>query len=115
MKVWITKISDAEITIADGFAYNPLTNYIKLNFTSKYLKQDETFELGDSWYELKNYGKAYLFVRATKTGAYVNFSIGEKGFFPKWALILAVTLSVVVFITCFIVCFCFIRRLYRRR
>jgi hypothetical protein len=62
LKVWPTSISNAVVTIADGFVSNPLTNSANLNFTSITLNSGDSFELGDSWYNLQHYGKAYLFI-----------------------------------------------------
>lgn len=53
-----------------------------ISFTSKTLEEGDIFELGDSWYGLNNTGFAYLFVRATKTGAAVDFTVGKRDLLP---------------------------------
>lgn len=75
-KVWVTKTSNVEVTIADGFSVHPLTTTQKVNFVSKLMYEGDEFEVGDYWYNITTGGKAYVFIKATTTYGYANFSYG---------------------------------------
>jgi hypothetical protein len=82
---------------------------------SKLMYEGDEFEVGDYWYDMKDGGKAYLFIKSTEEYAYAEFTYGQKNFLPEWALILIIVFSVLIGLTCLGICFCYVRRLYNRR
>eukprot|EP00347_Sterkiella_histriomuscorum_P014475 403360734 len=115
LKLWLTKLSNVEVTIADGFQKHPYETTGSLTFVSKLLSEGDEFEVGDYWYNITQGGKAYLFIKSKSTYGYAHFSYGQKNLLPKWALILIIVGSVVVGLACLFICCCYVRRLYIRR
>ena len=82
LKVWFSKMTNVEVTIADGFKKHPYQITGNFTFVSLLLKSSDTFEVGDYWYNITSAGKAYLFIKCTSTYGYASFSYGKKGLLP---------------------------------
>lgn len=103
------------MTIADGFSKHPFQSTGNFTFHSLKLESDDTFEVGDAWYNITTAGKAYLFIKSTATNGQASFTYGKKSLFPAWVLIVIIVGSIVLGLACLGLCFCFIRRLYIRK
>lgn len=116
LKIWIDSLSDAEVTIVDGFSDHPyFLDLKKVSVNDQLMDVGDSFEVGDAWYNVTYGGRAFLFIKAKSSGASCTFFYGQKNLLPFWALILIIVASSVVGLVCFFICFCYVRRLYRRK
>ncbi|CDW72148.1 UNKNOWN [Stylonychia lemnae] len=115
LKIWPTKLSNVEVTIADGFNKHPYQIVSNFTFISLLLKDGDEFEVGDAWYNMTYGGKAYLFIKATSTYGQAKFTYGQKNLIPQWVIIVIIVGSVVVGLGCLAICFCYVRRLYIKK
>ena len=78
-------------------------------FIKKLTASDDPYELGDSWYNMTERGVAYLFIKATDTGASVTFTYGKKPLFPKWIIYAAAGGGGGLALVCLFICCCYVR------
>jgi len=76
LKIWFSKMTNVEVTIADGFSKHPYLTTGNMTFITKSLTGSDEFEVGDYFYNISTAGKAYLFIKCTSTYGYASFTYG---------------------------------------
>jgi hypothetical protein len=112
-KIWFDSMTDVEITFIDGIRTHPWLDYKVVSegqFLNISMPVGEEHEFGDSWYNLKYPGTAYVFIKARDIAASASFTVGYKPLFPKWAIYAAAVGGGLLLFICLFICCCYVRR-----